>query len=65
VAICEPNALQIFPNAVLVDPPTAADALQFAAPLLLARDFADIATLDANYVRRSDAEIFAKAAGKP
>jgi tRNA threonylcarbamoyladenosine biosynthesis protein TsaB len=65
VAICEPNALQVFPNALLVEPPTAADVLQFAAPLLLARDFADIATVDANYVRRSDAEIFAKAAGKP
>lgn len=65
VAICEPAALQIFPNAVLVDPPTAADALQFATPLLAASDFADISTLDANYVRRSDAEIFAKAAGKP
>jgi tRNA threonylcarbamoyladenosine biosynthesis protein TsaB len=64
VAICEPGALQIFSDAILVDPPTAADALQFAAPLLAARDFADIATLDGNYLRRSDAEIFAKAAGK-
>jgi tRNA threonylcarbamoyladenosine biosynthesis protein TsaB len=60
VAICEPAALQIFPDAVLVDAPTAADALHFGAPRLLAQDFADVSTLDANYVRRSDAEIFAK-----
>lgn len=64
VAICEPAALQLFPDAVLVDPLTAADALQFAAPLLLAQTFADVSTLDANYVRRSDAEIFAKLAVK-
>jgi tRNA threonylcarbamoyladenosine biosynthesis protein TsaB len=65
LAVCEPSASALFPAATLVEPPTAADALQFAVPLLLARDFADPATLDGNYVRRSDAEIFAKAAGKP
>jgi tRNA threonylcarbamoyladenosine biosynthesis protein TsaB len=64
LAVCEPGALRIFPEAHLIDPPTAGDALQFAAPRLLAGDFADVAMLDGNYVRRSDAEIFAKTVGK-
>ncbi len=64
VAVCEESAARVFPNAILVDPPTAADALTFAVPRLLAHDFADIATLDGNYLRRSDAEIFAKTPGK-
>ncbi|HEX5234870.1 MAG TPA: tRNA (adenosine(37)-N6)-threonylcarbamoyltransferase complex dimerization subunit type 1 TsaB [Silvibacterium sp.] len=64
LAICEPAALQHFPAAILVEPPSAADALNFALPQLIARDFADVATLDGNYLRRSDAEIFAKSAGK-
>lgn len=70
LAVCEPSLHWRFPDAMLVAAPTAADALRFAAPLLLAREFADIATLDGNYVRRSDAEVFSKAkekasAGKP
>jgi tRNA threonylcarbamoyladenosine biosynthesis protein TsaB len=64
IAICEQNVLDVFPLTILVDPPTAADALEFAAPRLLSGDFNDVATLDGNYVRRSDAEVFAKAAGK-
>jgi tRNA threonylcarbamoyladenosine biosynthesis protein TsaB len=48
----------------MVEPPTAGEALRFAVPRLLAGDFEDVATLDGNYVRRSDAEIFAKTAGK-
>lgn len=64
LAVCEPSLHWRFPEAMLVAAPTAADALRFAAPLLLAREFADIATLDGNYVRRSDAEVFSKAAGK-
>lgn len=65
LAVCEPSAAQAFPHAVLVDPPAAEDALRFAAPRLLAREFAEAATLDGNYVRRSNAEIFTKTAGKP
>lgn len=65
IALCEADIAALFPSATLVDPPTAADALAFAVPLLDARDFADPVTLDGNYVRRSDAEIFAKSAGKP
>lgn len=64
VAICEPSAQRAFPEAILVDAPTAGDALKFAAPQLLASDFGDVVALDGNYLRRSDAEIFAKTAGK-
>lgn len=60
LAVCEENAVLAFPTAVLVGPPTAADTLVYAAPQLLAKDFVDIATLDGNYVRRSDAELFGK-----
>jgi tRNA threonylcarbamoyladenosine biosynthesis protein TsaB len=64
LAVCEQSALKVFPEAALVHPPTAADALKFAVAGLLSGDFADVATLDGNYLRRSDAEIFAKTAGK-
>ena len=65
LAVCEPDVHWLFPDAVLTAAPSAADALRFAAPRLLARDFADLAALDGNYVRRSDAEIFSKPSGKP
>ena len=64
IAICEPTLLRVFPDALMSDPPTAADALTFAVPRLWASDFDDIAALDGNYLRRSDAEIFAKVPGK-
>jgi tRNA threonylcarbamoyladenosine biosynthesis protein TsaB len=64
VAVCETAAVRVFPGALLVDPPTAGDALRFAGSKLLAGDFADTAALEGNYLRRSDAEIFAKSAGK-
>jgi tRNA threonylcarbamoyladenosine biosynthesis protein TsaB len=60
LAVCEENVAHAFPAALLVDPPTAADALVYAVPRLQAKDFDDIAMLDGNYVRRSDAELFAK-----
>ncbi len=44
--------------------PSAADALPFALQRIEARDFDDAATLDANYLRQSDAEIFAKPSGE-
>jgi tRNA threonylcarbamoyladenosine biosynthesis protein TsaB len=43
---------------VRVQPPTAAEALAFAAPLIRAGQFADLLQLDGHYLRRSDAEIF-------
>jgi len=38
--------------------PTAADAVRLAEPRILAGKFLDLALLDGNYLRRSDAEIF-------
>jgi tRNA threonylcarbamoyladenosine biosynthesis protein TsaB len=60
MAICEESAALVFPEGVLTDQPSAADALTFAAPRLRSRDFNDVATIDGNYLRRSDAELFAK-----
>jgi tRNA threonylcarbamoyladenosine biosynthesis protein TsaB len=63
-AICDLNTLQFFPGAALIDPPNAGDAIRFALPQLLAGDFPDLVRIDGNYLRRSDAEILAKATGK-
>jgi tRNA threonylcarbamoyladenosine biosynthesis protein TsaB len=65
LAVCEEGAAQVFPEVVIVEPPSAADALTFAVPRLAAKDFDDVAMVDGNYLRRSDAEIFAKRAGQP
>jgi tRNA threonylcarbamoyladenosine biosynthesis protein TsaB len=46
----------------MVDEPLAGDALALARERIEAADFDDAATLDANYLRRTDAEIFAKPA---
>jgi tRNA threonylcarbamoyladenosine biosynthesis protein TsaB len=46
----------------MVEEPSAGDALALALGRIEAGDFDDAATLDANYLRRSDAEIFAKPA---
>jgi tRNA threonylcarbamoyladenosine biosynthesis protein TsaB len=48
LAICVP---------IYVQPPDAAEALRFAITRFHARDFDDPETLDANYLRRSDAEV--------
>jgi tRNA threonylcarbamoyladenosine biosynthesis protein TsaB len=45
----------------VVDEPSAGDALPFALERIEAGDFDDAATLDANYLRRTDVEIFRKA----
>ena len=42
---------------VYVQPPDAAEALRFSLGRLRAGDFDDLETLDANYLRRSDAEV--------
>jgi tRNA threonylcarbamoyladenosine biosynthesis protein TsaB len=42
---------------IYVQPPDAAEALRFAMSRFHARDFNDPETLDANYLRRSDAEV--------
>ncbi|HLJ78527.1 MAG TPA: tRNA (adenosine(37)-N6)-threonylcarbamoyltransferase complex dimerization subunit type 1 TsaB [Acidobacteriaceae bacterium] len=60
LAICEPALQPLVPAAAVVDSPTAADALRFALARFRARDFDDPLTLDGNYLRRSDAEIFSQ-----
>jgi tRNA threonylcarbamoyladenosine biosynthesis protein TsaB len=60
VAICEEKTAAAFPEALLVAQPSAADALVVALPRLLVNDFDDLVSLDGNYLRRSDAELFAK-----
>jgi tRNA threonylcarbamoyladenosine biosynthesis protein TsaB len=60
LAICEEKAAAAFSEAQMVNQPTAADALAVALPRWLAKDFDDLASLDGNYLRRSDAELFAK-----
>jgi tRNA threonylcarbamoyladenosine biosynthesis protein TsaB len=48
----------------MLEEPSAGDALPLALARMEAGDFDDAATLDANYLRRTDAEIFAKAAAQ-
>jgi len=48
----------------MVGEPRAEDALAIALERIVAGDFDDAATLDANYLRRTDAEIFAKSPAK-
>jgi tRNA threonylcarbamoyladenosine biosynthesis protein TsaB len=64
VAICDDPAAALLSTAwpgtelTRLPAPTAAGALQLAAPLVTAGDFVDLALLDGHYLRRSDAEIF-------
>ncbi len=64
IAVCDESAATLLSSSlpttelVRVAPPTAADAMQLAAPLILAGKFVDLALLDGHYLRRSDAEIF-------
>jgi tRNA threonylcarbamoyladenosine biosynthesis protein TsaB len=60
LGVCEEKIVAAFVEAYLVPPPTAADAISVALPQLLASDFEDLASLDGNYLRRSDAELFAR-----
>jgi tRNA threonylcarbamoyladenosine biosynthesis protein TsaB len=67
VAVCDEAAATVlksaWPSAELLHavPPTAADALRLAAARVAGREFVDLALLDGNYLRRSDAEIFGEA----
>ncbi|QNI32642.1 tRNA (adenosine(37)-N6)-threonylcarbamoyltransferase complex dimerization subunit type 1 TsaB [Alloacidobacterium dinghuense] len=60
LVVCEEKVAAAFPEACLVTAPTATDALAVALPRLRAGDFDDLASLDGNYLRRSDAELFAR-----
>lgn len=59
---CEPRVVETLSilSPRLISQPTAETALPLALLRLQANEFDDIATLDANYLRRTDAEIFAK-----
>jgi tRNA threonylcarbamoyladenosine biosynthesis protein TsaB len=59
VVACEPAVAESI-AARLIPEPTAADALTLALRRIQQQDFDDLATIDANYLRRTDAEIFAK-----
>jgi tRNA threonylcarbamoyladenosine biosynthesis protein TsaB len=62
VVACELKVAETLPGLVpqMVGEPSAADALHLALKRIGAGDFDDPATLDANYLRRTDEEIFAK-----
>jgi tRNA threonylcarbamoyladenosine biosynthesis protein TsaB len=62
VVVCEPavaESLAAFAPRLIAEP-TAADALPLALRRIRQQDFDDPASVDANYLRRTDAEIFAK-----
>ena len=62
IAICEESLARLWPTAPLTAPPDATDALSAATSRLRSRDYDDVLALDGNYVRRSDAELFARPA---
>ena len=65
VVACEAKVAETLASLkpVVVREPQAADALPFAVERVEAQAFDDVAVLDANYLRRTDAEIFAKPVG--
>jgi len=64
VAVCDDRAAVLLTNAwpstqiVRCEAPLASDALHLGAPRLISGSQDDLARLDGNYLRRSDAEIF-------
>lgn len=68
VAVCDDSAAALlaraWPSAQLVQcaAPVASDAMRLGETRLVAGRFEDLALLDGNYLRRSDAEIFGEAA---
>jgi tRNA threonylcarbamoyladenosine biosynthesis protein TsaB len=67
VAVCDAVTVRTFSeleSVRMLAEPTAADALPFVIRRFEAGDFDDAAALDANYLRRTDAEIFAKPAAQ-
>jgi tRNA threonylcarbamoyladenosine biosynthesis protein TsaB len=57
LTVCEEKVVAAFPGSQMVSAPAASDALVVGLSRLLARDFDDLASLDGNYLRRSDAEV--------
>jgi tRNA threonylcarbamoyladenosine biosynthesis protein TsaB len=66
VVVCEVKVTEMLSalHPRLVDEPSAGDALPPALARVAANEFDDAALLDANYLRRTDAEIFAKPKAK-
>ncbi len=68
MAVCDDGAAallaQAWPSAQIVQcaAPLASDALRLGEERLVAGRYEDLALLDGNYLRRSDAEIFGEAA---
>jgi tRNA threonylcarbamoyladenosine biosynthesis protein TsaB len=66
VVVCEAKVAEALAGLEfqMVEEPSAGDALPLALKRIEAGDFDDAVTLDANYLRRTDLEIFAKAAAQ-
>jgi tRNA threonylcarbamoyladenosine biosynthesis protein TsaB len=66
VIVCEAKVAEALSGLKprIVDEPLAGDALPLALERIAAGDFDDGAAVDANYLRRTDAEIFAKPAAR-
>jgi tRNA threonylcarbamoyladenosine biosynthesis protein TsaB len=66
VVVCEGKVAEMLSSMHprLVDEPLAGDALPLALERIAANEFDDVSLLDANYLRRTDAEIFAKPKAK-
>lgn len=60
IACCEAKTGQALEGARMVAGPTAEDALGLAQGRILRREFDDLASLDAHYLRRSEAEVVAE-----
>jgi tRNA threonylcarbamoyladenosine biosynthesis protein TsaB len=62
LVVCEPQVADALAelSPLIVPTPTAEAALPIALRRASAKHFEDVLTLDANYLRRTDAEIFAK-----
>lgn len=67
VVVCEPAVAKTLAalTPLLLAEPTAENALPLALRRIQERAFDDTATIDANYLRRTDAEIFAKPSSSP
>ena len=66
MVVCEAKVAEAFADLMprMVDEPAAGDALPLALERIAAGEFDDAGLLDANYLRRTDAEIFAKSAAE-
>jgi tRNA threonylcarbamoyladenosine biosynthesis protein TsaB len=67
VVVCEAKVAEALAALApkIVKEPAAGDALPIALERIAAGDFDDVETVDANYLRRTDAEIFSNLGAKP